>query len=259
MINIIIWDNDKVFVEQVKKILEYYVERDKISAKIKLATIDTSKIIQYTEKTKDAIRDINLYILESELKGKDSKSSMGVELARKIRKLDPLSYIIFASNTDKFFSNSYDYSIKASAFFIKPIGSKEFKNLIDNITDEYRTMIERLYNVSYGTIALTSSYRTVILNLTDIIALEYKKPKVIIYTISGKCEIYSTMKEIYERLKNVDGKGMIIRVHNAFIINMINVESVDFPNSIINMRGSIKIPIARARKKELRMVYNDEK
>lgn len=259
MINVIIWDNDKDFVNQVKKILDYSVEHDKISSKIKLATTDIEKIVQYTERTKDAIRDINLYILESELKGKERKKSTGMDIARQIRKLDPLSYIVFASSTEKSLLESYDYLIKASAFFIKPVGSKELRTLIQEIISEHELMIERLYNVSYGSIALTSSYKTIVLNLTDIIAIEYKKPKVIIHTISGTCDIYSTMKNIYEKLKNVDGKGTIVRVHNAFIINTLNLESIDFSNATISMRGNLKVPISRARKRELKELYANDK
>lgn len=258
MINIVIWDNDKNFVMQVKKIVDYYKEHEQVLAKIKLATTDVAKIIQYTEKTKDSIRDINLYILETQLNGKERKNSNGIDIARKIRKLDPLSYIIFASNSAKDIFESYDYLIKASAFFIKPMGNKEFRTLLQEILIEHEIMVKRLYKVSYGSIALTSGYKTFMLNISDIIALEYKKPKVIVYTTSSRCEIYSTMKDMFEKLKNVDGYGTIVRVHNGFIINTLNLESIDFSTSTINMKGNIKVPISRSRKNEVKELYNKE-
>lgn len=250
---IIIYDNDKKFLSGLKETISFIGRKYNKMLRVVLSTSDGEKILSEITKAKYEMFEPYLFIINPDIDGVED----GIELAKKIRKINSMFYIVFVSSDD-YIRKTLDYDIRAFNYFFKPVGNGELTKLIENVEKDFSTMRNNIY-YSGEKITLTVNYKKILLPLDTIIACEYKRPKTFIYTTNGCVSGYFSLTDLQEKLDEAAKDNYFIKTHKAISINLKNAIEMDSANSQITTIGDYTFPVARGRKKEVREKFNNLK
>lgn len=194
---IAVCDDEKVWQETLVKCLEAYSLERNIEISIKC--FDNGKALsENTEKYDIILLDFQMDNLN------------GIETARKIRKTNTDSVIIFVSAFPQVAVDAYE--VKTYRFLTKPINkSKLFKAL-----DDYRSEID-IDNF----LIFKAHEKTLRIRLSDIIYVEASKNHSVIHTAKSDFEILINLKEIEKRLSS----EKFFRCHKAYIVSFLHIKS----------------------------------
>lgn len=245
MIFIYVYSKDDKFNESLINLTAKALKSQKVEDDIQIKKMTGEKydFMQSFENEEANFTFTNLYFIDL-----DSNKEEGISLARMIRKKNPLAYIVFVSDMLCDARDVMGYSIKAFNYFCKPIGTFEYVDLLNDIIFDYNQITKIKTSYYSGTITVVSDYKKSSILLSDVIAVEFAKPKSVILTTNGKIEVNSSMRELMESMNKADNLGTIIRTHQSFIVNLANIEAMDIKNLELIMKKGIRIPIARTRK-----------
>jgi len=246
MIEIVVCDNENNSLKSTCKKIKQ-IERDTfISLKIAVATQKPKEVIEYIKEPIDKT-DVRLYLLEIDLKNDIN----GIELAKRIRQKDALSYIVFLTSHIEFAMDIYKNNLKVMDYISKPVQYEELKKCILNIHSDYKLLM-KLLSYDLSTISLKSEYKLLTLDVIDIIMIEAMSPRIIIHSKNFITRSYISLKSIQNRLKNnLD----FVKVHKSFIVNMNFVKSIDFGKSILTLKNNTIVPISRSEKAEVKALW----
>lgn len=201
-------------VLSLKKFLEGHEVSVYSDADSLLADID-NKRIQY-----------DLYLLDIYME----ESMNGLELARRLRKVQEEALICFISTSDDFYREAYDlYTVQ---YLIKPVKEESLKNLLRKVQKILDREGEKklIYSwwgknglIPYGKICYISS----------------RGHTLYIYCTDGK------IQESTGKLNDLEHQvcdDILIRCHQSFIVNMYHVEGLSGTNLIV---AGEQIPVSR--------------
>ena len=192
-------------VLSLKKFLEGHEVSVYSDADSLLADID-NKRIQY-----------DLYLLDIYME----ESMNGLELARRLRKVQEEALICFISTSDDFYREAYD--LYAVQYLIKPVKEESLKNLLRKVQKILDREGEKklIYSwwgknglIPYGKICYISS----------------RGHTLYIYCTDGK------IQESTGKLNDLEHQvcdDILIRCHQSFIVNMYHVEGLSGTNLIV--------------------------
>lgn len=245
MIFLYVYSKDDKFNENLINLTAKALKSQRVDDNVQIKKITGEKydFIQCLDNEETNFAFTNVFFIDL-----DPNKEEGILLARTIRKKNPLAYIIFASDMLCDARDFMGYSIKAFNYFCKPIGTFEYIDLLSDIVFDYNQITKIKTSYYSGSITVVSDYKKSCILLSDIIAVEFAKPKSIILTTNGRIEVNSSMRELMESMNKADNLGTIIRTHQSFIVNLANIEALDIKNLELVMKKGIKIPIARTRK-----------
>ena len=198
----------------LKKFLEGHEVSVYSDADSLLADID-NKRIQY-----------DLYLLDIYME----ESMNGLELARRLRKVQEEALICFISTSDDFYREAYD--LYAVQYLIKPVKEESLKNLLRKVQKILDREGEKklIYSwwgknglIPYGKIRYISS----------------RGHTLYIYCTDGK------IQESTGKLNDLEHQvcdDILIRCHQSFIVNMYHVEGLSGTNLIV---AGEQIPVSR--------------
>lgn len=201
-------------VLSLKKFLEGHEVSVYSDADSLLADID-NKRIQY-----------DLYLLDIYME----ESMNGLELARRLRKVQEEALICFISTSDDFYREAYD--LYAVQYLIKPVKEESLKNLLRKVQKILDREGEKklIYSwwgknglIPYGKIRYISS----------------RGHTLYIYCTDGK------IQESTGKLNDLEYQvcdDILIRCHQSFIVNMYHVEGLSGTNLIV---AGEQIPVSR--------------
>ncbi len=201
-------------VLSLKKFLEGHEVSVYSDADSLLADID-NKRIQY-----------DLYLLDIYME----ESMNGLELARRLRKVQEEALICFISTSDDFYREAYD--LYAVQYLIKPVKEESLKNLLRKVQKILDREGEKklIYSwwgknglIPYGKICYISS----------------RGHTLYIYCTDGK------IQESTGKLNDLEHQvcdDILIRCHQSFIVNMYHVEGLSGTNLIV---AGEQIPVSR--------------
>ena len=201
-------------VLSLKKFLEGHEVSVYSDADSLLADID-NKGIQY-----------DLYLLDIYME----ESMNGLELARRLRKVQEEALICFISTSDDFYREAYD--LYAVQYLIKPVKEESLKNLLRKVQKILDREGEKklIYSwwgknglIPYGKIRYISS----------------RGHTLYIYCTDGK------IQESTGKLNDLEHQvcdDILIRCHQSFIVNMYHVEGLSGTNLIV---AGEQIPVSR--------------
>ena len=201
-------------VLSLKKFLEGHEVSVYSNADSLLADID-NKRIQY-----------DLYLLDIYME----ESMNGLELARRLRKVQEEALICFISTSDDFYREAYD--LYAVQYLIKPVKEESLKNLLRKVQKILDREGEKklIYSwwgknglIPYGKICYISS----------------RGHTLYIYCTDGK------IQESTGKLNDLEHQvcdDILIRCHQSFIVNMYHVEGLSGTNLIV---AGEQIPVSR--------------
>lgn len=213
-------------VLSLKKLLEGHEVSVYSDADSLLADID-NKRIQY-----------DLYLLDIYME----ESMNGLELARRLRKVQEEALICFISTSDDFYREAYD--LYAVQYLIKPVKEESLKNLLRKVQKILDREGEKklIYSwwgknglIPYGKIRYISS----------------RGHTLYIYCTNGK------IQESIGKLNDLEHQvcdDILIRCHQSFIVNIYHVEGLNGTNLIV---AGEEIPVSRRYYDKVRKRYRE--
>lgn len=175
----------------------------------------------------DAIEQFRVYHPQLVFSDIDLPDGNGVDSARKIHEIDPMTKIVFVTAYEQYMADAF--SVYAFDYIIKPFDIQRVKATLNAIYDILnRTHIKPILTVSDKNIApdklvvkTKESYSFI--NMEDIILIQREDRSTVIYTINnGRYVTKDTLSDIMGRLD----KSYLIRSHKSYIINVNKITDI---------------------------------
>ena len=218
---IYICDDNKVQLEEIRKLIEHYFDERNIRTKIK--TFNSYDEL-YNEEKLNKI-DVDLYFMDVDLHDKS-----GIDLAELNFKKNTSGKLIYISAYkeyvfDVFRTNPADY-------LVKPIEYSKLEKTLNRVMKDYEINEQ---------IEIVVNREKRFINLRDIRYIECKGRKLIVHAIDYSYEIYKTIEEIYKELNNLSNS--FVRIHMSYIVNYEHI--VEVTSKVVKMDNGAKINISR--------------
>jgi DNA-binding LytR/AlgR family response regulator len=222
MIRIAIVDDEARSVEQIKEyLLQYQKERNEVFNIVSFS--DGDEIVENYKAEYDII------LLDIEMRFMD-----GMTAAQLIREKDPEVVIIFITNMAQYAIKGY--TVNATDYVLKPVSYFSFSQLFDKVISRINRKVKKF-------IAVGIKGGTVKLYISDICYIESHGHRLIFHTLTEEYVTFATMKEVEEKLKDMD----FFRCNKGYLLNLAHVDGVQ--EGCVIMNGE-RLVISRARKKE---------
>ncbi len=250
MLNFIICDDDTTSVRAIEKALEKIIARKEVPSEITLATSEPQKVLEYVDHAKMTTEVTNVYILDIDLNYKIT----GLEIARRIRKVDTLAYIIFITGHLEFAMLTYKYKIKAFEYLTKPVSFDDFSKCIADLMKDYNKLSSLME--SDGNVYFPIKAGQIVHNvrINDIIYVEASGPKVIFHTPTAIIESYTSLTLVYNALCGMSEN--FFRIHRTYVINLLHIKEINYYSFYVVLDNNAKCPIARVKRGEIRKKLN---
>ena len=193
----------------------------------------------YDKKLQEVINDtsnIKIYLLDIEMPGCN-----GIEIAKKIRKVDWESIIIFLTTHEEL-----EMKVLKQKLLVLDFVSK-FENYENKIVEAINLVLN---NINENKVLTIKSYNEIYHVKLDSILYVCKdsyKQTTIIVTVDEKYEVYEPLYKVVEKLDS-----RFARTHRACYVNTKNIKYVDFSNrKIVFLNDATINYLSRNYKKEL--------
>ena len=164
----------------------------------------------------------------------------GMELARWIRQKDSFVSLIFVTHLAQY--AIHGYSVEALDYILKPIAYPTFSMKLQRA-------IIRILNSRQEPFTVTTGANTIRIDANRLKYVEIYKHHILYHLEDRVIEAYGVLSQVETELP----KRGFYRCSNSFIVNFRFVDSFDSTYVYI---GEAKIPISRAKKKELVSEYH---
>ncbi|AYD39711.1 DNA-binding response regulator [Clostridium fermenticellae] len=240
MIDIIICEDNDYHRNQIENIVVSEMLNLNYNFKIQMSTKNPDEVIRYVKKYRS---DALLCFLDIEL---DFKTS-GMELARIIRKINPMGYIVFITSHVELTLLTFEYKVQAMDYIIK--GNLDYmkKRIAECIIEVYNDSKNALA-IKKNSIKINIANKVIYFNLDDILFFETstKDHKIRIHTCDEQLEFYGVLKQIEKEVTSD-----YYKVHRSYLINTKKIKAVDKKNFIVYMINGEKCYVSEKRLKGL--------
>jgi two-component system response regulator AgrA len=139
----------------------------------------------------------------------------GIELAKIIRTLDSMGYIVFITSHVELTMLTFQYKVQAMDYIAKD----DFNNVKDKIIECIKEAYNDYKNINTkrtSAISISVGNKVVYFNLNDILFFEttIKDHKIRIHTCDEQVEFYGTLREI-EKIVSID----YYKTHRSYLVN----------------------------------------
>ena len=218
-----------------------YVLEELLKKKNIIADITYRK--NYTEEDDQFLASIELAILDIDLKGSILN---GIQLAKKIRELNPLAVFIFITSHSEF---AYDATqIHLSGFLDKPLNQYDFEDAL------YRGIMlingYRMKNSNHNTVTFQNGRLS--LKERSIISIE-KIPnshEVEIRMKGKKIQVYDSIKDAEQRLSN-----HFVKLNSSVLVNLAYIVHIE--GTTVVMFGGVRYNISLRNREKVKKAYED--
>lgn len=211
--------------------------------KKKNITADITYRKNYKEEDEQFLASIELAILDIDLEGSVLN---GIQLAKKIRELNPSAVFIFITSHSEF---AYDVTqIQLSGFLDKPLNQYDFEDAL------YRGIMlingYRMKNFNHNTVTFQNG--KLLLKERSIISIE-KIPnshEVEIRMKGKKIQVYDSIKDAEQRLSK-----HFIKLNGSVLVNLAYIFRME--GTTVVMYGGVRYKISLRNREKVRKVYED--
>lgn len=167
----------------------------------------------------------------------------GIETAKKLRKWDVNSKIIYVTNNSNY--KDCAYKVHAFDYISKPVTERTINNVLHDVV-RYLDNTSENHKYAFKT---DEGFKT--LFLEDIYYFEYLARKVRIINLNGKYTASYSLKELYGRLNTFNFESP----HKSYIVNMSYVKYIKGFDII--MENGDTIPLAQKKAVKFKELFND--
>lgn len=236
MIRIAVCDDDFQTTEQIEQLL--LMLQKNVSEKIEVA-------IYYSgESFAKVIRDgcpFDIVLMDIEMKGMD-----GIQAGHLLRSnVDNDSVqMIYISSHEQYHVQLFD--VQPSGFIRKPFDQEIFQSKL--IPALQRVMAKR-QQTTLNFLPIQKQGRELLIPVRNILYLESKARKVLLFTRSEQIEYYSTLNEEEQKLRS----GRFMRIHQSYIINFYFVKEISY-KKVLLVTGK-ELPISENKSASVKKMY----
>lgn len=224
MLKVYICEDNKLYREEIDKIINNIILIENYDMKIIRSTSDPYKILEDIKKQSSS----SIYFLDIHL----NNDINGIELASKIREIDPKGFIVFITTDEEMSFLTFKYKVEALDYIVK----EEYIKLANRIYECIEEALKRYRaNTDDKAIFVTKSKDKIInIEYSEILFFETSEAihKIRVHSINRQSEFYAKMKELECQL----GKEFI-RCHNSYIVNRNNIKEIDIKNRVAIMKN----------------------
>ena len=195
MLNFVICDDDIRMIEKLSSVIEKVLLNHDYDAKIVFKTTNYDKLLEYISSN-----NVNVVFLDIEFSGCKEN---GLDIAKKIRKINKNCYLIFVTSHFEYIVNAYI--------------SSTLKRLFDDIYDSDAKFLK-------------INNKNTFIDLKDILFIEKAGVKIIYHT-------YQTDYVSYNSFNKLTLPKNFIRCHKSFIVNIDNISNISYADNIIYLKN----------------------
>ncbi len=188
--------------------------------------------------------NIGLFFLDIDLKSDIN----GLNLAQRIRKIQPRCFIIFITSHSEMSFLTFQYKVEALDFIIKD-SAEHIKNKIHECLLNVHEKYISLNNNVIKTFVIQTTDKCTAFDYNEILFFETSSNihKIILHTQKRIIEFKGQLKDIEKQLDQ-----RFYRCHRSYIINKDNISKIDFNTLTIYMKNGETCPISVRLKKGLK-------
>ncbi|WP_018932883.1 LytR/AlgR family response regulator transcription factor [Gracilibacillus lacisalsi] len=220
---IVICENEASQQEFLQSVISNYAMFHEPSMEVVLNTSKPEKVLECLQHN-----GADCYFLDIEL----GTSIDGMDLAREIRKQDPLANIIFiTAHADKM-KLTFKYKLAALDFIAKENGKER---IAEQVREALRVAFNKYLQIGdheeMNFIQIKIGERIININIADVYYFETSAQvhKIRLYERNGEYEFYGKLKD-YEQLYE-----QLFRCHKSYLINMKQIKHIDKKRRMITM------------------------
>lgn len=228
---IAICDDKLEKIYELKKLIEDFIKKNDYIAEVEKVVSEKDLFHGFVKGKYDIV------FIEMEL-----GHSKGLEIARKLRKVDNNCYIIFIS--DHAVNVIESYEVDATYYLLRPIVKEKLEQGLrkcGGFLKEARKKIELICN-----------REKLVIYRRDINYAEIYKDKTTIYTNQGNYITYTTLNELIEKL----GGYPFVRCHRSYIVNLAKVVEIERKEQDFLLEDRMVVPIGRSYRQIVKNQYN---
>ena len=235
-LRVFVCEDDEVSLAINRVILEDYLKKNQIKSKI-------SYCYNYKEQDEEFLKDIELAILDIDLEGSIVN---GIELAKKIRELNPGTVFIFITGHEEFAFEATQ--IHLSGFLAKPVNQYDLQDTLRRSIKQVNG--HRLTNMNHNIAKFNNG--KIVLKERSIISIEKlaNTHEVEIVTTEKKIQAYDSIRDIEKRLSS-----NFVKLNRSVIVNLSYIFNIE--SNAVNMRGGITYEISARNQKRVKKTYEE--
>ena len=166
----------------------------------------------------------------------------GMEAAKRLRKLDLKTILIFVSNMAQYAINGYE--VDALDFILKPVDEYSFSLKMKRAIARLRKNGENALLIN------TDDLQSIVVPVDAVKYVEVNGHYVVYHTIEGSYKQYATLKSVETKLPSEN----FVKCHRCFLVNLGFVDSIQKDEILI---GKERLPISRPQKKVFLSAFSD--
>ena len=199
-------------IEKLSSVIDIVLLNHDYDAKIVFKTTNYDKLLEYISSN-----NVNVVFLDIEFSGCKEN---GLDIAKKIRKINKNCYLIFVTSHIEYIDNAYkfktfDYIFKSSID-------------IENISSTLKRLFDDIYDSDAKFLKINN--KNTFIDLKDILFIEKAGVKIIYHT-------YQTDYVSYNSFNKLTLPKNFIRCHKSFIVNIDNISNISYADNIIYLKN----------------------
>ena len=219
MFRLALCENESIFYEAQEKVCRAILEKMHVEYQISVFTNSIDFIAAFITQN----QRFDMILLDIVMDGVD-----GMELARLIRQSDQDVAIVFITSHNNFALQGYD--VKALHYLMKPVDSQMLEKLINSV------YTEKFFN---SVLTIKSGEQHIRIPIKEIVCMEITGRRVEVSLMDGIVYYSGKLTDILNDLP----KGIFIRCHQAFAVNIKNIRELSRRNATA-VNGK-QIPVSR--------------
>lgn len=224
MIRLYICEDDLYQRDKLKKVIENTLIIENYDMEMGVVTDNPDDILEEISKK----NNVGLYFLDVDLK----RDMNGIELAEKIRKIDPNGFIVFITTHAEMSYLTFIYKIEAMDFIIKD----NFKDVRNRVEECIAYANEKYSNKNnLEVFSIKSEDKIINIEYKDILYFETSQTihRIIVHCKNRQVEFYGKMKELEKEVE----KYNFCRCHTSFLVNKDNIKEFDKKKRLVYMNN----------------------
>jgi two-component system response regulator AgrA len=231
--NLFILEDEQFQLYQMEKLIVNYLKKTSYPIERVIACSNSEELFSEL----DGVTRHNLYFLDITI---HHHRTAGLEIAQKIRQLDPLGQITFVTTYSEFATITYDYKVNAHDFINKSLPKEEFeKKIRDNIEDFFTTqhMMPQQDMFSYT----TKSGKKIEALYSDIYYFEVaaSSHQILLQMTNESISFYGSLTDI-EQVSD-----RLIRTHRTNVVNQDKIKFYAAKEKKIILEDDTELEVSR--------------